>query len=586
MQSENDTFLICAGAFVIALLTGCRSIAWQHMRAEMVINSMLHRIPFVRPLMLFVVGGVLGTFVSYDPVVSLAWLFPMIMGVIVYLGIVAVLRHRLMIVAMVLACWSIGYSVLLATQYRHLGFDEKLGLAAWLGRLLSAPFPDMTPVFIDANAAGSFLAPAIPLIVGLAWTARGAYRAAWGVAAAAVAFGLLLTSSRGAFVALAAASLLWRLVRIQVDAHRSGACLPRFDRRNTIVAGATLAGVIAGILLLVRHPLAQDAFASALLRAEDRLAVYRNSLFLALDFPFSGIGPGAVFGQMYSRFQLLIIPTSIGYAHNLFLGVWLAQGIAGLIGFLWLLMASLRRIASALHAQPPLMQGATIGCVVLLLHGLTDAPQYDTSWATMILAFALFGIAATAVWRPIDAPLQTADHTPQRYARRSLAIAVTGIVALTMSASHLAAAGAGNVSAWFQARAMLTEGLAQEERTTLMHESVVWVNHGLRMAPDSPLIQKRLGMLALDRGDYPRAINALERAQSLLADDQAVGKALGMAYVWNGDPDHGAEILAHLDYADEVREELGVWVYAWQERGRDDLAAYAQRAAQAMATIH
>lgn len=131
------------------------------MRAEMVINSMLHRIPFVRPLILFVVGGVLGTLVSYDPIVSLAWLFPMIMGVIVYLGIVAILRRRLMIVAMVLACWSIGYSVLLATQYRHLGFDEKLELAAWLGRLLSAPFPDMTPVFIDANAAGSFLAPAI-----------------------------------------------------------------------------------------------------------------------------------------------------------------------------------------------------------------------------------------------------------------------------------------------------------------------------------------------------------------------------------------------------------------------------------------
>lgn len=159
-------------------------------------------------------------------------------------------------------------------------------------------------------------------------------------------------------------------------------------------------------------------------------------------------------------------------------------------------------------------------------------------------------------------------------------------MALIATAPHLAAAGAGNVAAWFQARAMLAEGLAQEERAALMHESVVWVNHGLRIAPDSPLIQKRLGMLALDLGDYPRAINALERAQILFASDQATCKALGMAYVWNGDPDHGAEILAHLDYADEVREELGIWVYAWKDRGRDDLAAYAQRAAQAMAAIH
>lgn len=554
------------------------------MRPGKTMKHVLNSIPFLRPLILFAGGGVLGTLVAYDPAVSLAWLFPMIMGVILYLGIVAALRHRLAIIAVVLAFWGIGYSVMLATQYRHLGFGEKLGLAAWLGRQISAPFPDVTPVFIDANAAASFLAPAIPLIVGLAWTARGAYRAAWGVAAGGVALGLLLTSSRGAFVALAAAGILWLLVRLQAYAQRSGVRLPRFDRRSAIMAGAAGAGIVIGCFLMVRHPLAQDAFASALLRAEDRLAVYRNSLFLALDFPFSGIGP-ATFGQMYSRFQLLIIPTYIGYAHNLFLGVWLAQGIIGLIGFLWLLIASLRRIAPLLHTQSPLVQGAAIGCVALLLHGLTDAPQYDTSWATMILAFGLFGMTAAAT-HPLDTPARAVEPGSQRRAVRPLAIAAAGVVALIATAPHLAAAGAGNVAAWFQARAMLAEGLAQEERAALMHESVVWVNHGLRIAPDSPLIQKRLGMLALDLGDYPRAINALERAQILFASDQATCKALGMAYVWNGDPDHGAEILAHLDYADEVREELGIWVYAWKDRGRDDLAAYAQRAAQAMAAIH
>ncbi|WP_232280032.1 O-antigen ligase family protein [Roseiflexus castenholzii] len=542
-------------------------------------------VPFLRPLILFVIGGVLGTLVAYDPVVSLAWLAPMIAGAALYLSMMTVLRHRLAIIALVLAFWSIGYSVLLATQYRYLGFDEKLGLAIWLGRLFSSPFPDVTPAFIDANAAASFLAPAIPLIIGLAWTARGVCRVAWGIAAGSVAFGVLLTSSRGAFVALAAAGLFWLLVRVQASAHQSGAHMPRFDLRSAIVAGAVIAGVVAGGLLLVWHPLTQDALASAMLRAEDRLAVYRNSLFLALDFPFSGIGPGAVFGQMYSRFQLLIIPTYIGYAHNLFLGVWLAQGIIGLIGFLWLLIASLHRIAPTLHTQSPLTQGAAIGCVALLFHGLTDAPQYATSWATLILAFGLFGMTA-ATCRPTEALLLAVAPATKRHSICSWVVAIAGVIGLTLSAPHLAAAGAGNIAAGFQARAMLAEGLTQEERAALMHESVVWVNHGLRIAPDSPLIQKRLGMLALDLGDYPRAISALERAQPLLADDQAVCKALGMAYVWTGDPDHGAEILAHLDYADEVREELGIWVYAWQERGRDDLAAYAQRAAQAMAAIH
>ncbi|MCS6841898.1 MAG: O-antigen ligase family protein [Roseiflexus sp.] len=543
----------------------------------------LHSIPFLRPLILFVVGGVLGTLVAYDPELSLAWLLPMMAGAAWYLGIVTVLRHRLTMIAAVLALWGSGYGVLLATQYRYLGFSEKLRLAAWLGRLLSAPFPDMTPMFIDANAAASFLAPTAPLVIGLTWTARGVSRAAWSVAGAVVTLGLMLTSSRGAFVALAVAGILWLLVRVRAHLRQSGAHMLRFDWRRAIIPSIAVTGAVAGSALLIRHPLAQDALAAAMLRAADRLAVYRNSLFLALDFPFSGIGPGAVFGQMYSRFQLLILPTYIGYAHNLFLGVWLAQGIIGLIGFLWLLIASLRRIAPTLHTQPLIGQSAAIGCLVILLHGLTDAPQYATSWATMILAFGLFGITV-AICCPADASRHTIGQTPQRRASHALGVIAAGIIALMVSAPHLAAAGASNLAAWLQARAMLTEGLTREKRAALVDGAVAWVNHGLRIAPDSPLVQKRLGMLALELGDYPRAIRALERAQTVFAADQATRKAIGLAYVWNGNPDRGAEILAQLDYADEVREELGVWVSAWRDRGRDDLAAYARRAAQLMAS--
>lgn len=539
----------------------------------------LNAVPFVIPLTLFASGGVLGTLVACNPEQSLPWMLTLTLGIILYLGIVTFLRNRLKSVASGIGVWSIGYSVLLAVQYRHLGFHEKLGLSVWLGRLTSAPFPDVTPVFIDANAAASFLAPALPLIVGIVLSTHGAQRKAWIGGAALVAFGVLLTSSRGAFVALIVAGLLWGLVRFQSHAHGSGMRFPRFNRRSLVVAGA--AG-IGAITLLINLPATQDALASAALRAEDRLAIYRNSFFLALDFPFSGIGPGA-FGPMYSRFQLLILPTFISYAHNLFLGVWLAQGIVGLIGFVWLLVASFRRTVPALHTQTPLVQGAAIGCAVLLIHGLSDAPQYDTSWTTMLLAFGLFGIVAAALHQPADTSHYATRH-PNSRRRLQVGIAIAAVVSvLIVSGPHLAAAGAVNYAAWLQSRAMLAEELTQEERTTLMHDAVRWINHGLRIAPTSPLVQKRLGMLALDLGDYPRAINALERAQTSFAADQAICKALGMAYVWHGEPDRGARMLAHLDQAAEVREELTIWTYAWHERGRDDLAVYAKRAAEMMA---
>jgi len=538
----------------------------------------LNAVPFLMPLILFVTGGLLGTLVAYDPEQSLPWMLTLTLGIILYLGIVTFLRNRLMSVAAGIGAWSISYGVLLAVQYRHLGFHEKLGLSVWLGRLTSAPFPDVTPVFIDANAAASFLAPALPLIVGIALSVRGAQRKAWSVGAALVAFGVLLTSSRGAFVALIAAGILWGLVRFQQYAQGSGVRIPRSIWRSLVVAGAAGIGLI---VLLVNLPSTQDALASAALRAADRLAVYRNSFFLALDFPFSGIGPGA-FGPMYSRFQLLILPTFISYAHNLFLGVWLAQGIVGLIGFAWLLIASFRRTAPILHAQTPLVQGAAIGCVVLLIHGLSDAPQYDTSWTTMLLAFGLFSIVAAAPHQPVDIPARAARR-PNPHRRRQVGITIAAVaLVLIVSGPHLAAAGAVNYAAWLQSRAMLADELTQKERTTLMHDAVTWINYGLRIAPASPLVQKRLGMLALDLGDYPRAINALERAQTWFAADQATHKALGMAYVWHGEPDRGARMLAHLDQASEVREELAIWVYAWRERGRDDLAAYAKRAAEVM----
>lgn len=547
-------------------------------------------IPFLAPIALFTAGGALGLGVTYDLRLSLPWFVSLVLGVVCYAGIARAPRPRLALVAALMALWCTGYSLFLIVQYRHLGFGTKLGLAARLGQLTSGPFPNVTPLFIDPNAAASFIAPGLPLIIGLALAARGLRRAAWIVAAVIVAAGVLLTASRGAFAALAAAGVLWGLLRLQGRAMRHGAIIFAPRRRQWMVAAAICGLVAFGILALAGDPRIQRALDSALFRAEDRLALYRNGLFLALEFPFSGIGPGRVFGQMYSRFQLLIVPTFLGYAHHLFLGVWLAQGLPGLAGFAWLLVATIRRIAPTLHTRDLEQQGAAIACCVLLFHGITDAPQYDSSWPTMILAFGLLALIAAPAATPgaggdqPAGPANVATESCRGSGGRRLALAalVTGLVALT---PHLVAAGAANYAAILHARAMLAPGLSQDERVALMAESIAWVNHGLRLASGSPLVQKRLGMLALDQGDYPRAIAALERARAVLGADQATRKALGLAYVWNGEPLRGARLLAQLDNGAEIREELNTWPYAWEERGRSDLAVYARQAAQAMDTL-
>jgi uncharacterized membrane protein SirB2 len=48
----------------------------------------LNAVPFLRPLMLFASGGLLGTIVACDPEQSLPWMLTLTLGIILYLGIV------------------------------------------------------------------------------------------------------------------------------------------------------------------------------------------------------------------------------------------------------------------------------------------------------------------------------------------------------------------------------------------------------------------------------------------------------------------------------------------------------------------
>lgn len=536
-------------------------------------------IPFLPSLSLFVIGAVIGIGAAYDPQLSLFWFASLLGGFLVYLIVATMLRSRPGIGAAFFTAWGVAYSAMLLLQYRHLDFDEKLRAAAWLGRITSAPFPDLIPIFVDANAAASFIVPIIPLALGLALTARGPARLVWSGALAMLLIGAILTASRGAFVALAAALMLWGALYLRARVI-AGSPLLAVSRRFWVIAGGAVILAATGAIVLALNQGMAEALASTISRAEDRSIIYRNSLFLALEFPFSGIGPGGVFGQMYSRFQLLILPTFIGYAHNLVLGIWLAQGILGVIGFVWLLIGSLRRVVPGLAQRGPLAQSAAIGAATLLLHGVTDAPQYDNAWPTMALAFGLLGLL---VITSVPATTAAAEPPPEtrRGAWRWASVGLV-VVALLVFGQQLTALGMANLSAVLQARATLSPGLTQRERADLLREAGGWADYSLRLNPNSAAAQKRIGVLALNLGDYPRAINALEFAQQSLSADQATRKALGMAYIWNGEPERGARILATLDDATEVREELDIWPQAWLDRGRSDLAAYARQAAQAM----
>ena len=544
-------------------------------------------IPLAGPLLVFVLGGLFGLFASYDPALSTRWLLWLVAGTMIYILVVVLVRSkgRLQFAAPLPVLLATLFALALATQYRYLDFNLKFGTVARLGALSSAFVPRWLTVHIDANAAAAFLEGSLPLAVALVINTYRRMRWLWIACSCTIAYGMVLTASRGAWVALLAALLLAGLALIykRRSSLRVLRMPNRFDGKEKrlwlFVAVGLLLMLIAGVLLFVSSS-GQRVFAAAEYRAVDRLTLYRNSFFLALDFPLTGIGAGATFGMTYSHFQLLIQVPYLSYAHNLFLAVWLAQGLIGLIGFGALILMAARLFWRAAHlpADPAIQRicwGAMLGSTVALLHGLTDAPQYDVAWPVLLINFLMFGIAVAAA--------NLIDRRPLR----SLAVGKRGtaIVAVALCCTLLVlwrpliAALQSNVAAIFEAKSALAPRLTPDERDELHAAASQWNAGSLAIDPQSVAALKRSGILSIDDHDFATAIAALELAHQRSPADQSISKALGYAYIWNGNAADGVRLFRELDRVGEVRQELDAWPLAWQQRGRDDLAAQAQRAA-------
>ena len=129
-----------------------------------------------------------------------------------------------------------------------------------------------------------------------------------------------------------------------------------------------------------------------------RFEIYRNSLMLAGDYLFTGIGVGDTFAMVYSRYSLMIFVPLFTYTHNLFLAILLGQGIFGLVAFIIVMLTFYLFVVRVLWVVriteiEPLFYGALIGVTATFVHGLTDARQYVESPFNLPLLFA--GMALT-----------------------------------------------------------------------------------------------------------------------------------------------------------------------------------------------
>jgi O-antigen ligase len=506
--------------------------------------------PFDLPVLVFWGSALLGFFVPFDRAAGQSTLIGLTGLTLLYFFIsrLAGSEQRWDFVASVLAGLSALVAVYFITQAGHIAYEEKVGvidrLAKWIASFLPA-FPFWQPV---PNSLGTFLEGSLFAALGLALLEkRQPWRVLFWVFSGAIAAGLLFSASRGAWLGVLGAALLWAALHW---------------KPARILALASAAGLFGMILfVLIRGDISAlseipvlGSLAGALFIRPDRLEVYRHSLALLAEQPFTGIGLGNAFAMTYSRYELLLAVPFLYYSHNLLLEIWLQQGLLGAATFIWLVAAlyvSLFRYAG--FKTDLRMQAACTGLTAILLHGLSDARQYPSLW-TWLPFFFLLGLCGARLLggQPLGKP-----RLQWIIPGAVTAAFLIGVLAVTWPP---ASAWNANRAALLQTRADLDTSLSQDQQSAIRSESEPLFTRALSLNPASLPINRRYGLLLLSEDRYAEAIPRLELAYQAAPDHIAARKGLGLAYLWSGDLNRATELLAGLPNITDELQGL-----AWQQ---------------------
>ncbi|MCA0457358.1 MAG: O-antigen ligase family protein [Chloroflexi bacterium] len=537
-------------------------------------------------LIIYALTALISLRAAYNPALSEGTVAAVIGSVIAYFVVLVLLRRsgRYYVFAALIAILGAAFSLFFISQFKYQEYIETPDLLNRIGTMTSLA-PDLD-VFIHPNSAATVFELLLPVVVALMFMTRDwKKRGIWIVAALFMLYAFALTYSRGAYLGVVVA-LIVALVAYGIR---------RFTgRQMLIMIGGIIGVVVLGMAALFVLGTRVQFVASLLGVTNSRLEIYRNSLALAGDYPFTGIGLGDTFALMYSRYSLLIFVPLFTYTHNLLLAVLLGQGVVGLVAFVLVIITFylfvLRVLWIVRVAQPSvLFYGACIGVTATLVHGLTDARQYVESPFNLPLLFLMMALAVSTGIYALREEAFEERGTNFVSGKRLIPLATAAVVVL-MVVGYLAfnkpilAAWHTNLGAVDEARADTTMRplMRPDDRAAYLANARSEYGQALAIDPDYPNANRRLGMMEVDAGNYDVGIPMLEKAYAAEPNYQAAIKGLGLAYVWVGRTQDAACLLATLPDTGEMLEELYNWQNFRHEQQQDLLSAYALETAAIM----
>lgn len=314
-----------------------------------------------------------------------------------------------------------------------------------------------------------------------------------------------------------------------------------------------------------------------------RAELFKRSSYLIADFPITG-GGLAAFPGLYSQYILNIPINYLPNSHNLFLDVFIEQGLFGGVAFLTLYLASIWRVSNVIvktmNQRGSLLNWAVLASLTIaLVHGMVDDYLYQGNSAA--LALALLGMV------PNPLPVLS-DAASERQPKRRLTLALAGALFVALSSvffqNQIRSVWYSNLGAVQMAQVELnafpTNQWAGPEIVGRLKAAEASLLTAVEADPANRTANHRLGLIALLRQDFPAAEKYLSLAYRQAPRHRGIIKALGYCYVWLGDFESATTLL--LNEIPEAPSELDTYTWWWQKQGREQQSENAARLADSL----
>jgi hypothetical protein len=405
----------------------------------------------------------------------------------------------------------------------------------------------------------------------------------FGVVAAAV----LLATSRGALVALAAALgvyLVWMAIgRISSWKENVYKFFP---------AGVLLLIGVTALLLILPLGIFGTGFFIGENLIVDRSELIRNGIAIMRDFPFLGAGLGS-FPGLFSQYILVIPFFSLLNSHNIFVDVSIEQGMIGGLAFLLLYSIGLWKITSLLGREHASRMQIFYGCVfasifIAMVHGLVDDYLYS-GWSIALVLFPV-GMSMLAVGTEstpgtvIDQNISFGQRSEKqtfsgsrKYSRGLMFLVIVPVVAgIGLNWNKVAAQWFANLGAVEMAKVDLA-GFPADKWDEGAHigelqSAEMLFNRSLAYNASNRIANHRLGLIKMSERDFNSATTYLENAYRQEPSHRGLIKNLGYSYAWLGDINKSH---SYLEKIPETKSEMDAYVWWWDTQGRHDLSTNA-----------